>query len=81
MTERERKQVEHMMRVAVAAQGLIDTLLAQGDLLLNPPDETNDAPSAPKAAQRTVGVHTDDDPNDPPRLGRPRAKVPKSLEG
>lgn len=73
----EKQQLEHMMRVVVAMQQLLDTVLAQGQLLLNPPGTTN-APSDGKSAQ-SAGL--DEDPNDPPRLMRPRAKIPTKPEG
>lgn len=74
MRDHERAQIEQMMRVVVAMQQLLDTVLLQGNMLLGS-DATaqRDAPHAPAAA---ASAGMDDDPNDPPRLMRTRAIIP-----
>ena len=80
---RDKATLEQMMRVVVAMQGLLDTVLAQGDSLL---DASQDGSQADKDLAAAMAAGDADDPLNPPRFSnsepaataaRPRARIPR----
>lgn len=81
MTASERRSLESMMRVIVSMQGLLDAILFTGQTLLSSADDhTPENVDAPRAAALPQSAGQDENPNDPPRFGRPRAIIPIDSE-
>lgn len=79
MTNGEKRQLESMMRIVVAMQGLLDAILFTGQTLLDQPAQAN-APRAEGVPQSAGLDSQSDDPYNPRVFNQPRASVPNRPE-